>query len=333
MQTVYIYGLFDPRDNQLRYVGKTINLENRLRDHISWAIQDDPCPKSDWIKELLALGLEPKIDILEKTTEKDWAELEIKWIATCRILGLKIFNVANGGPNPPDWMGRKQSVYHVQKRVEARQAKGNYQHSEETRKKISEHRKGKATGPNNPFYGKQHSKEIMDRIIKANKGKISTFKGKHHSEETKQKISEANRGKQLSEEHKQKLSKAFIGRKMSPEFSEKLRQANLGKHLSDETKKKLRQANLGKQHSEETKQKISQLSKDKVFPADFGEKMSKIVKDKWQDPDYKAKMKEMRKKVQQENWNNPEYRAKMLEAQKRRREREALEKVKFTNNS
>lgn len=39
-------------------------------------------------------------------------------------------------------------------------------HRPETKKQISENRKGKAAGKDNPFYGKKHSKEIMDRIAR-----------------------------------------------------------------------------------------------------------------------------------------------------------------------
>lgn len=43
--------------------------------------------------------------------------------------------------------------------------------SEETRKKISESRKGQCIGPSNPFYGRRHDKETMERIRQANLGK------------------------------------------------------------------------------------------------------------------------------------------------------------------
>ncbi len=39
-----------------------------------------------------------------------------------------------------------------------------HSHSEETKKIMSENRKGKLIGEDNPFYGKKHPKEIMDTI-------------------------------------------------------------------------------------------------------------------------------------------------------------------------
>jgi 5-methylcytosine-specific restriction endonuclease McrA len=44
-------------------------------------------------------------------------------------------------------------------------------YSDEKRKQISEHRKGKCVGKDNPFYGKDHTPEVKEIISKANKGK------------------------------------------------------------------------------------------------------------------------------------------------------------------
>ena len=81
-------------------------------------------------------------------------------------------------------------------------------HSAETRKKMSESKKGE----NHPFFGKHHSAETSLKISAANKGKhrsaetckkIAESKkgennplfGKHHSEDARQKMSEAHKGK------------------------------------------------------------------------------------------------------------------------------------------
>ena len=62
------------------------------------------------------------------------------------------------------------------------------QHSEETRKKLSEANKGKYKGEKHPMYGKPRSEETKKKMSEAHKGK-------HHSEESKKKISEAHKGK------------------------------------------------------------------------------------------------------------------------------------------
>lgn len=325
---VYIYGLYDPRNNELCYVGKAIDLHKRLLAHISVAKGGEISPKSNWIRALIDEGYEPTIVSLEETDESNWPIVEQKWIADCHSKGIVLVNILEGGDTPPSWAGKKQSPEHIQKRVEARQKNNSYSHSDETKKKISKNRKGKATGSANGFYGKKHPEEIQQRIRNKNLGYKPT-------EETKKKISEKVRqnptkywlGKTFSRETKEKLSRANKGRKMSPEFSEKLRQANLGKHLSEETKEKLRQINLGKTHSDETKEKLSLSSKGRVKSQETREKLGRAIKNRWQDPEYKARMSEMRRKIQQEKWNDPEYRAKMEEAQKLRRLREKENKA------
>ena len=89
--------------------------------------------------------------------------------------------------------------------------------SEKHKKKLSEAKKEKYAGENNPMYGKKHSDETRRKMSDAKKNmseetrkKISVgHKGKHYSEEHKKKISEAKKGKPKSEEHKKKLSKAL----------------------------------------------------------------------------------------------------------------------------
>jgi len=84
------------------------------------------------------------------------------------------------------------------------------------------------------------------------KGDKNPFYGKHHSEETLEKLR-----KPKSEEHKQKLSQAMKGKTMSLEHRKIMSTVNAGRKLSEETKAKIAAARTGKKHTEETKKKIS----------------------------------------------------------------------------
>lgn len=137
----------------------------------------------------------------------------------------------------------------------------NKRHSEETKRKMSEARKGKYVGEKNSFYGRTHSEETKRKISESLKGENNPNYGKHCSEETKKKLSESQKGenshmygKSLSEETRQKISEATKGEN-HPMY---------GKHHSEESKRKMSEAKkgenhplYGKHHSEETKRKMS----------------------------------------------------------------------------
>ena len=81
-------------------------------------------------------------------------------------------------------------------------------HSDETKRKISEAKKG------TPGYwrGKHFSDTHVNKLSETKKGKPSNNKGKSMSEEQKKKISESKRGKHRSEETKRKISETLKGK-------------------------------------------------------------------------------------------------------------------------
>ena len=97
-------------------------------------------------------------------------------------------------------------------------------HSEETKKKIGEFKKG-----NKNMLGKKHSEETKKRLSELNKGKPNPNKGIKMSDETRMKMSEAKKGK----------PSPMKGIERSEEFKTKLRIANIGKKLSKETREKM----------------------------------------------------------------------------------------------
>ena len=81
-----IYGLLDPRENELRYVGKTHKRrELRLEEHILAAKNGERAPVYVWIRSLLAAELEPIIFILERIPgTSNWKSAERVQIARWR---------------------------------------------------------------------------------------------------------------------------------------------------------------------------------------------------------------------------------------------------------
>lgn len=93
-----------------------------------------------------------------------------------------------------------------------------YHQSEETRKKMSEMRKGE----NHPFYGKHHSEETKKKIRESTSGENHHLYGKHRSQEAKESIRKALTGSHLSEERKKKISEAHKGKQMPKEVRQKI---------------------------------------------------------------------------------------------------------------
>lgn len=97
--TVEIYGLSDPRDDKLRYIGKANCAERRLKSHFRDSRRRGT-PLYRWIRKLLAEGRAPSLRILESCAVTDWKQREIIWIGFAREIGIPLLNVASGGDQP-----------------------------------------------------------------------------------------------------------------------------------------------------------------------------------------------------------------------------------------
>jgi hypothetical protein len=81
-----IYGIIDPRDDCLFYVGKTHRRrEKRLAEHVENALQGRRTPFLDRIRGILACGLDPVIFVLERVpSTANWQQAERQAIALWR---------------------------------------------------------------------------------------------------------------------------------------------------------------------------------------------------------------------------------------------------------
>jgi len=79
------------------------------------------------------------------------------------------------------------SLNHRFRRGHLSKARTGRRHSEETKNKLSEMRKGEG----NPNFGKHASVKTKQKMSIALSGKNNTFYGKRHSEETKRKMRES----------------------------------------------------------------------------------------------------------------------------------------------
>jgi len=192
-----IYALFDPRTEEIRYVGQSTRGISRAKAH-RWISPTQP-HLSNWIRKLKSEGVEYGIKILEDCNSQDEVnDAEIKWIANMREAGCDLMNIASGG------LGMS-----------------GYRHTEATKEKIRakalvDGRKGRKQNHPSP------NLNISEALRKSEKVKINLEKahaarrGVRSSDLCVEKFTEFVR-KPRSEKHKNSISKALKGKQKSPE--------------------------------------------------------------------------------------------------------------------
>ena len=111
--TGVIYGLYDPRDGQLKYIGKTVDLKNRIANHLIPSVLKVNTKKNNWLKKIKELGLRPIVKIL-----KECAFVELNYWEKEFIKKYK--PIKNDTPGGDGWpVGRKQSSFTIKKLVKS----------------------------------------------------------------------------------------------------------------------------------------------------------------------------------------------------------------------
>lgn len=174
------------------YIGKSINIEKRFNDHMS-ELRNNKKTYNEFFQRSFNKYKKYnfKLELIEECSESELNKREIYWINYFRQnYPYRLYNISDGGD------GGKMPQYIIDK----------------TRIKISKANKGNEKlshkGSENPMFGKKHSEETKKKISEHKKGKPSWTLGKHLSEDTKQKLRKANLGKKHSEETRKKMSES-----------------------------------------------------------------------------------------------------------------------------
>lgn len=103
-----IYVLKDPRNDKIRYLGKTIkSLDKRLKEHCN--IKNNS-RKDNWIKQLKNNNLKPIIELLDEVDNSEWIFWEQFWITILKILKCDLTNLTNGGNGAIGYKPDKKSI-------------------------------------------------------------------------------------------------------------------------------------------------------------------------------------------------------------------------------
>lgn len=93
-----IYGLVDPRTDEVRYIGKSASGMDRPKFHAYPCALRGRSRKNAWIKNLQATGRSYEIRVLAETSNKQaLMDLEIQWIKQGFAQGWPLTNLVAGG--------------------------------------------------------------------------------------------------------------------------------------------------------------------------------------------------------------------------------------------
>jgi hypothetical protein len=94
-----IYGLKDPRDGRLRYVGQSSTGMQRPRSHLQPSSAKEQNPHfRNWISNLKKSEISYTIEVIARLfSAAELDDAEVYWIKTLRTQGLDLLNYSDGG--------------------------------------------------------------------------------------------------------------------------------------------------------------------------------------------------------------------------------------------
>lgn len=279
----FIYALIDPRDQAVRYVGKTKqSLSNRLSQHCSDCTKYDRyrTHRAGWIRQLERLDMKPGIFLLEEVETELWEEAERYWIAHFHTQGARLTNATSGGGKETVHTPESRSkMSEAQLAVTARLSELGIEHWNKGRKRSAETRAkigAAAKGRTSPNKGKKASPETLAKMSAAMKGRLGTNVGRKFSPEWIANMSAARRGntfrkgKKATAETRARISEGHKGQ----------RAWNTGVPMTAAARAHLSKLQKGKPGR----------NKGKKFSAQARANISAAQKKRWESPEEHTKM-------------------------------------------
>lgn len=214
-----IYGLFDPREPKIiKYVGYTgYTAGHRLSQHIVEAKRGKLTHRCNWIRSLLAVGVQPGAIVLEEVTKGNWQNREKHWI---NVYADTVTNGTAGGEglvNPSQEVRNRISKTLKESGASlGNQHRKGIAHTKESRTAISE---GLRTSEKVKEFGERwkgvdrHSSLTDEQKAARNKKISEAMTGKARqpfSNETKEKMSASHKGIKLPGASAKKQGSRFI---------------------------------------------------------------------------------------------------------------------------
>jgi hypothetical protein len=168
---MFVYALKCPDTGDVRYIGKTCDIERRVKWHMNQKTKDH---KGFWVAKLKRDKKRPLVQVLASGLTFDQAnDLEVFLIAMLRLMGADLVNTTDGG-----------------------EGCSGFHHSEETIRHLRKINLG-----NNHGSGVKHNDDFKKELACRNQLRIWT-------DEQRRKLSIAHSGKTLSKEHRKKIGES-----------------------------------------------------------------------------------------------------------------------------
>lgn len=172
-----MYGLIDPRNGHLRYVGKSTSGLRRPFQHVQpYYLTKIRSHTANWCRALAAEGLRPDVEILEATTLEALNDSEQFWIAYFRALGCDLTNHTAGGDGMVGFVHREETKAKI-----AATKKGTYPTAEHLAKNRAAQ------------IGRKHSEATKAKMRAAHAGRAPAAAFMPKSAEHRARIAESNR--------------------------------------------------------------------------------------------------------------------------------------------
>ncbi len=99
MKTTFIYALIDPRNDQVRYIGKSDYPRMRFNCHVAdkLFVERGNNHKVNWINSLKKENLKPELFILDEVNQSEWQFWEQYYLSLYKSFGFKLVNLTKGG--------------------------------------------------------------------------------------------------------------------------------------------------------------------------------------------------------------------------------------------
>lgn len=235
------------------YIGQTVNLKRRLKEYRTLKCNQ----QTKLYNSLKKYGFDKhNIEILEYCKEEELNDRERYYQDLFDVTGVNGLNCRLTASDDRSGKLSKETIDKLKNKDVSYMIGNNFRkgipHTDEIKKQIRNTLIEKAkkpeyingmtgrVGEKNPFFGKKHSKETIEKILKnrkwykpsketiekisiANSGENNPFFGKKHTKESLSKISDTHKGKVISKEQRLKISIANKGKVRSELNKERYR--------------------------------------------------------------------------------------------------------------